>query len=39
MVVKAIKAFYLRIWKYKNRVYKRYKKNKSFRFFLKVETI
>ena len=39
MIVKAIKAFYLRSWKYKNRVYKRYKKNKRFRFFKKVETI
>ena len=35
MIIKAIKAFYLRSWKYEKRVYKRYKKNKNFRFFKK----
>lgn len=36
MIIKAIKTFYLRSWKYEKRVYKRYKKNKNFRFSKKV---
>ena len=37
MIIKAIKAFYLRSWKYEKRVYKRYKKNKNFRFFINLD--